>query len=265
MKKLITGAVAALALLFGFASCSGDLHDDVAPDTMYIIGALQSSTWDKTEEMTTDSTGIYSITTNFAANAEFKLIKVKDKGDSSWSAAQEQWGSDGFSSTGGAKNFALNNASAGKYKVTINIMTNTLTSQDANSIISGTTVPATVTPTIRGDIVNGDWSCTKMTDNKDGSYSYTTTNTDNKGDSIVILLMTDEEISAGTWANVRRYGNADGIVVGTKTALPVIGGYRSDGTTDNNTKVTGLDKSKNYKITVSSDTANVYLLIEEVK
>lgn len=30
MKKLITGAVAALALLFGFASCSGDLHDSVA-------------------------------------------------------------------------------------------------------------------------------------------------------------------------------------------------------------------------------------------
>lgn len=29
MKKLITGTVAALALLFGFASCSGDLHDSV--------------------------------------------------------------------------------------------------------------------------------------------------------------------------------------------------------------------------------------------
>lgn len=29
MKKLITGAVAAFALLFGFASCSGDLHDSV--------------------------------------------------------------------------------------------------------------------------------------------------------------------------------------------------------------------------------------------
>lgn len=29
MKKLITGAVATLALLFGFASCSGDLHDSV--------------------------------------------------------------------------------------------------------------------------------------------------------------------------------------------------------------------------------------------
>lgn len=35
MKKLITGAVASLALLFGFASCSGDLHDnDVQPLTI---------------------------------------------------------------------------------------------------------------------------------------------------------------------------------------------------------------------------------------
>lgn len=32
MKKLITSAVAALALLFGFVSCSGDLHDDVFVD-----------------------------------------------------------------------------------------------------------------------------------------------------------------------------------------------------------------------------------------
>ena len=31
MKKLITGALAALALLFGFASCSGDLHDEEMP------------------------------------------------------------------------------------------------------------------------------------------------------------------------------------------------------------------------------------------
>lgn len=35
MKKLITGAVATLVLLFGFASCSGDLHDnDVQPLTV---------------------------------------------------------------------------------------------------------------------------------------------------------------------------------------------------------------------------------------
>lgn len=34
MKKLITSAVAALALLFGFVSCSGDLHDAVSPNAM---------------------------------------------------------------------------------------------------------------------------------------------------------------------------------------------------------------------------------------
>ena len=40
MKKLITGAVATLALLFGFASCSGDLHDnDVQPLT--IVGLVR--------------------------------------------------------------------------------------------------------------------------------------------------------------------------------------------------------------------------------
>lgn len=40
MKKLITGAVATLALLFGFASCSGDLHDnDVQPLT--IVGLIR--------------------------------------------------------------------------------------------------------------------------------------------------------------------------------------------------------------------------------
>lgn len=40
MKKLITGAVTTLALLFGFASCSGDLHDnDVLPLTIVGITA----------------------------------------------------------------------------------------------------------------------------------------------------------------------------------------------------------------------------------
>lgn len=37
MKKLITGAVAALVLLFGFASCSGDLHDSVV-SSLYAEG-----------------------------------------------------------------------------------------------------------------------------------------------------------------------------------------------------------------------------------
>ena len=37
MKKLITGAITAIAILLGFAACSGDLHDnDVQP--LYVVG-----------------------------------------------------------------------------------------------------------------------------------------------------------------------------------------------------------------------------------
>ena len=260
MKKILS-VFAAAALLFGFASCNGDLHDDIAPEQMYIIGALSSSTWDKTEPMTTVSTGVYTITTEFSAESEFKLIKVADKGDSSWSAAQDQWGSDGFSSTGGAANFKLGNSAAGKYKVTVNIMTNSLEVENANTIISGTIVPVGAAPVIRGDIVNADWSCTSMNDAGDGTYTYITKDSDNKGDQIVILLMTEAEADAGAWANSRRFGNPDGIKIGEKTALDAIG-EKVNGS-DNNTTIIDFDSNKNYKITVSSDTEHLYCLVEE--
>ena len=260
MKKILS-VFAAAAVLFGFASCNGDLHDDIAPEQMYIIGALSSSTWDKTEPMTTVSTGVYTITTEFSAESEFKLIKVADKGDSSWSAAQDQWGSDGFSSTGGAANFKLGNSAAGKYKVTVNIMTNSLEVENANTIISGTIVPVGTAPVIRGNIVDKDWNCTSMNAEGDGTYTYITKDSDNKGDQIVILLMTEAEAQANSWANSRRYGNPDGIKIGEKTALDAIG-EKVNGK-DNNTTIQDFDNSKNYKITVSSDTEHLYCLIEE--
>ena len=261
MKKILS-VFAAAAMLFGFASCNGDLHDDIAPEQMYIIGALSSSTWDKTEPMTTVSAGVYTITTEFSAESEFKLIKVADKGNSSWDKAQDQWGSEGFSSTGGAKNFKLGNSAAGKYKVTVNIMTNSLKVEDANTIISGTTVPVGVAPVIRGDIVDSGWSCTSMIYEGDGIYTYTTKDSDNKGDKIVILLMTNAEATANAWPNTRRFGNPAGIKIGEKTALDAIG-EKVDGS-DNNTTIKDLDKNKNYKITVSSDTKHLYCLVEEI-
>lgn len=260
MKKILS-VFAAAAVLFGFASCSGDLHDDIAPEQMYLIGALSSSSWDKTEPMTTVSTGVYTITTEFLAESEFKLIKVADKGDSSWSAAQDQWGSDGFSSAGGAANFKLGNSAAGKYKITVNIMTNSLEVENANTVISGTVVPVGAAPVIRGNVVNNDWSCTSMTDEGDGTYTYITKDSDKKGDQIVILLMTEAEAEANFWANSRRYGNPDGIKIGEKTALDTVG-EKVNGK-DNNTTILDFDDSKNYKITVSSDTEHLYCLIEE--
>lgn len=260
MKKLLS-VFAAAAVLFGFASCNGDLHDDSAPEQMYLIGALSSSSWDKTEPMTTVSTGVYTITTDFLAESEFKLIKVADKGDKDWSAAQDQWGSDGFSSTGGAANFKLGNSAAGKYKITVNIMTNSLEVENANTVISGTIIPVGAAPVIRGNIVNEKWDCTSMTDEGDGTYTYITRDSDHKGDQIVILLMTEAEAEANSWANSRRYGNPDGIKIGEKTALDAIG-EKVNGK-DNNTTIQDFDNSKNYKITVSSDTKHLYCLIEE--
>ncbi len=260
MKKILS-VFAAAAVLFGFASCNGDLHDDIAPEQMYIIGALSSSTWDKTEPMTTVSTGVYTITTDFSAESEFKLIKVADKGNSSWDKAQDQWGSDGFSSTGGAANFKLGNSAAGKYKVTVNIMTSSLEVENANTIISGTIVPVGTAPVIRGNIVDKDWNCTSMNAEGDGTYTYITKDSDNKGDQIVILLMTEAEAQANSWANSRRYGNPGGIKIGEKTALDSIG-EKVNGS-DNNTTIIDFDKNKNYKITVSSDTEHLYCLVEE--
>ena len=123
MKKLIISIIAAATFLFGFASCSGDLHDDVAPEELYIIGALKSSNWNKTEKMTKKSTGVFEIETALAANAQFKFILVADKGGESWPAAQTQYGSDGFSTNGQAKNFEAKNDKEGMYTVNYNTMT----------------------------------------------------------------------------------------------------------------------------------------------
>ena len=123
MKKLIISIIAAATFLFGFASCSGDLHDDVAPEELYIIGALKSSNWNKTEKMTKKSTGVFEIETALAANAQFKFILVADKGGNSWPAAQTQYGSDGFSTNGQAKNFEAKNDKEGMYTVNYNTMT----------------------------------------------------------------------------------------------------------------------------------------------
>ena len=83
MKKLITGAVAALALLFGFASCSGDLHDDEALQLPYIIGDMNG---DGTAMLVNGNISTYTFTYDASWKAwgggsgkmYFKLLKVID-------------------------------------------------------------------------------------------------------------------------------------------------------------------------------------------
>lgn len=84
MKKLIISAIAAAALLFGFASCSGDLHDDEALQLPFIIGDMNGAGTDMTTVSGNVSTYTFTYDASWAAwgggsgKMYFKLLKVID-------------------------------------------------------------------------------------------------------------------------------------------------------------------------------------------
>lgn len=131
MKKLIISALAALALLFGVTSCSGDLHDNEAPSELYIIGTISGNSWSKGVKMTTVSTGVYEITTGIAANAQVKFIDVENPGNNWVNVTLDK----GDSSTSSG-NYELDNDSAGTYKITFDITTDTITYEKKKDIPS---------------------------------------------------------------------------------------------------------------------------------
>lgn len=78
MKKLITSAVAALALLFGFASCSGDLHDKpVLGDILEEAGIVGTINEWKAAKMTKVDESTYTYT--FVATEETAQFSVQEK------------------------------------------------------------------------------------------------------------------------------------------------------------------------------------------
>ncbi len=80
MKKLITGAVAALALLFGFASCSGDLHDnDVQPLTIAGLVGVYGSENVYCVPMKLDSADGSEQSLTFKYSLDTKLTAVDGK------------------------------------------------------------------------------------------------------------------------------------------------------------------------------------------
>ena len=91
MKKLITGTVAALAVLFGFASCAGDLHDvENTPYTnaakkVYVLGGISKSTMESSVENTRKA---FADTQSFEVPMEDGKIKFTFtySGSDSWSA-----------------------------------------------------------------------------------------------------------------------------------------------------------------------------------
>lgn len=96
MKKLIMSAITAAALLFGFASCAGDLHDDEALQLPFIIGDMN----DSGAEMTTveGNVSTYKFTYDASWNAwgggsgkmYFKLLKLNDNWETpGWGSTSE--------------------------------------------------------------------------------------------------------------------------------------------------------------------------------
>lgn len=147
MKKLITGAVAALALLFGFASCSGDLHDvENTPYTnatgkVYFLGGISASTMNSDVEATkkafadTQSYEVpiedgkikfsftYSGSDSWSAGAGATAFAIVADATSNWDAANKmRWmtgadgiavGSEGKLSLGSSSNVKITGLSAG--------------------------------------------------------------------------------------------------------------------------------------------------------
>ena len=87
MKKLIISAIAAVSLLFGFASCSGDLHDVSLIDlTGYgLRGTLTG--WNAADDvpLVDNGNGTYSYTfTSTDATTQFAVLQM---GDGTWGTA----------------------------------------------------------------------------------------------------------------------------------------------------------------------------------
>lgn len=93
MKKLIISAVAAVSLLFGFASCSGDLHDTPVEDTTIlkeaaIIGTINSWSPEKMTKVN-DTTYIYKFIASDSTE-QFSIQEVSGSWTTRWCGNNEK-------------------------------------------------------------------------------------------------------------------------------------------------------------------------------
>lgn len=85
MKKILISVITSVALLFGFASCSGDMHDAVETDvsTLQIRGDLPGASWDGVD-LKKESDGSYSF--SFLATTSTGHFAFTEKGND-WNVA----------------------------------------------------------------------------------------------------------------------------------------------------------------------------------
>lgn len=130
MKKLMTGVIAAVALLFGFASCSGDLHDN-RYSPIELAGFNVSGGWNSwTGDLVTGLSGTSVVYDNVTPTADDdKLVFVINDGSTYYKTLTagtlpDGMGVDGIDDGFGGKNGCITGFKKGyTYKVTADTST----------------------------------------------------------------------------------------------------------------------------------------------
>lgn len=278
MKKLIISAISAAALLFGFASCSGDLHDmndaPIVEVPTKIVGAI---TYDggnvfsdmvKVDELTSTYTFIYSagMSKEWSSPSDgvaFKVGYTKDDWNTCWGqgAAGNTTLADGKGEVickvqNSENNIAFAGLTAGKtYKITAKAGVSSVTVSIEETV--GSSAPAESAPVpyyLDGMYLVG--GVFKL-DGKDNAFAFSTENliwgaSTNKKTGVVTYTKDIKAIAASgelgindsSWNN-KQLGVGVTIAAGAEEAVALNG-------TAGNFNVTGLTVGKPYRVEIST-------------
>lgn len=97
MKKLITGVIAAAAILFGFAGCAGDMHDDIqrgstGAGSWYYISAGTPSSAPTLIFNNADKQTKNMSQTSTTGNVFFQIDTTKTETEVDYGTERERWG-----------------------------------------------------------------------------------------------------------------------------------------------------------------------------
>ena len=132
MKKLLS-VFAAAAVLFGFASCSGDLLDgmDAVPEAMYIIGNATAGGWAGAEDQKMEKKGTtFSIDIDLVAG-EYKFVSNNPLKMDDWSNVKTQWGTDGA----GPNQKSWKHTAPGRFRISYDLSTETMTATSLSTVL----------------------------------------------------------------------------------------------------------------------------------
>ena len=132
MKKLLS-VFAAAAVLFGFASCSGDLLDgmDAVPEAMYIIGNATAGGWAGAEDQKMEKKGTtFSIDIDLVAG-EYKFVSNNPLKMDDWSNVKTQWGTDGA----GPNQTSWKHTAPGRFRISYDLSTETMTATSLSTVL----------------------------------------------------------------------------------------------------------------------------------